>query len=311
MKRILVTGANGFIGRSLIQRLSSEGSFLIRAVYRNVKTLLSDIGETVIIPDIGPDTDWTDALNGVKVVVHTAARVHLMHDTSVDPLGEFRKVNTAGTLNLAAQAAKKGVKRFIFLSSIKVNGEETFDVPFKPEDKNIPIDPYGLSKYEAETGLKEISKKTGMEIVIIRCPLVYGPGVKANFQMMIKLVNSRIPLPLGNINNRRSLLALDNLTDFIYRCINHPKAAGEVFLLSDGEDVSTSELLKKISRAMNKRLLLIPVPVSIIRFFSKIFHMTGVYRRLFGSLQIDSSKARKLLDWEPPVKMDDALKKLL
>jgi nucleoside-diphosphate-sugar epimerase len=243
-------------------------------------------------------------------VIHTAARVHIMDDSAADPLTEFRKVNTAGTLNLARQAADAGVKRFIFISSIKVNGEMTLvDQPFKPNDNYIPTDPYGLSKYEAEQGLLTIAKETGMEVVIIRPPLVYGPEVKANFSSMMKWINRGVPLPFGYINNQRSLVALDNLVDFIIHCIDHPKAVNEVFLISDGEDVSTSILLRKVAKAFGKKPKLIPVPVWLMTLAAKLIGKGDVATRLFGSLQVDSSKARELLGWKPVITMDEQLKK--
>jgi nucleoside-diphosphate-sugar epimerase len=247
-------------------------------------------------------------------VIHTAARVHIMDDSAADPLTEFRKVNTAGTLNLAQQAADAGVKRFIFISSIKVNGEMTLvDQPFKPNDNYISTDPYGLSKYEAEQGLLAIAEETSMEIVIIRPPLVYGPNVKANFASMIKWINKGVPLPFGAIHNQRSLVALDNLVDFIALCADRaksPKAANQVFLISDGEDVSTTTLLQKVARAFGKKPRLIPVPVWLMTFSAKLIGKGDMANRLFGSLQVDSSKARDLLGWQPVVTMDEQLAKM-
>jgi len=246
----------------------------------------------------------------IDVVVHLAARVHIMNDDSSDPLAEFRKVNTDGTLNLARQAAESGVKRFIYLSSIKVNGEITeTGQSFVPDDTFVPDDPYGLSKYEAEQGLLALAKETNMEVVIIRPPLVYGPGVKANFHSMMRWIYKGVPLPFGAVYNQRSLVALDNLVSFIIHCIDHPKAANGVFLISDGEDVSTTELLQKVAKAFDKKAILLPVPVSLMKFVSKLLGKADVANRLFGSLQVDSSKARDLLGWKPVITMDGQLKK--
>jgi nucleoside-diphosphate-sugar epimerase len=228
-----------------------------------------------------------------------------------NPLEEFRKVNTGATLQLAKQAAESGVKRFIFLSSIKVNGEMTsLGEPFKPDDNFVPVDPYGLSKYEAEQGLLALAKETDMEVVIIRPPLVYGPGVRANFASMMFWMKKGVPLPFGVIHNKRSLVALDNLVSFIIRCIDHPKAANEIFLISDNEDVSTTQLLSKVAKAYGKKACLIPVPVSWMKFAARLIGKADVANRLFSSLQVDSAKARDLLGWKPVVTMDEQLKKI-
>ncbi|MDQ7001761.1 MAG: SDR family oxidoreductase, partial [Ghiorsea sp.] len=249
-------------------------------------------------------------LRDVDVIVHTAARVHVMDDAAANPLVEFRKVNVEGTLNLARQAAEAGVKRFVFISSIKVNGETTTGkLPFSPDDSYVTTDPYGLSKLEAEQGLFKMAQEIGMEVVVIRPPLIYGPHVKANFKKLMETVSQGIPLPLGAVHNQRSLVALDNLVDFIVLCTAHPKAANEVFLISDGEDVSTTQLLQKIGKALGKPARLIPVPVGLMRFAAKLLGKADVAERLFGSLQVDSSKARVLLGWQPVVSMDEQLKK--
>jgi len=306
---ILVTGATGFVGRYLSSELLLKGYHVAVALRRDdivfpVKMVKKNVA------DLTAQTDWNDALEGVDVVVHTAARVHIKNDSVLDPLLEFRKVNVEGALNLARQAANSGVKRFIFLSSIKVNGEMTTSgQPFKPEDIYTPTDPYGLSKYEAEQSLLELAKETAMEVVIIRPPLVYGPSVKANFLSMIKWVNKGVPLPLGGIHNQRSLVALDNLTSFIICCIDHPKAANEVFLISDGEDVSITMLICKIAKAFDRKVLLIPMPVWLMVLAAKLIGKGDIADRLFGSLQVDSSKARDLLGWKPVVTMDEQLKK--
>jgi nucleoside-diphosphate-sugar epimerase len=232
-----------------------------------------------------------------------------MLDKAADPLTEFRNVNVAGILSLARKAAAAGVLRFVFMSSIKVNGELTrLGRPFHSDDIPTPIDPYGISKLEAEQGLFEIAEQTGMEVVCIRPPLVYGPGVRANFATMMKWLNKGVPLPFGSVHNKRSLVALDNLVSFIIHCIDHPKAANEVFLISDGEDVSTTELLRLIAKALGKKPRLLPVPVGLMEFAAKLVGKESVTNRLFGSLQVDSSKARDMLGWRPVVIMEEQLK---
>jgi nucleoside-diphosphate-sugar epimerase len=309
--KVLITGINGFVGRGLAAALQG-GDHLVKGTIRSVernKGLVESVARIFVSGEIDERTDWSEALDGIDVVVHLAARVHVMDDLADDSLTEFRKVNTAGTLNLARQAATAGVKRFIFISSIKVNGElTTLSHPFRPDDPFIPDDPYGVSKYEAEQGLLAIAEETGLEVVIIRPPLVYGPGVKANFRLLMKWVKRGVPLPLGAVNNKRSFVALDNLVSFIILCMDHPRAANEVFLISDGEDVSTTELLQKMARAFRKRSLLLPVPVDLMTFVAGLPGKRDVADRLFGSLQVDSSKARDLLDWKPVVSMDEAMK---
>jgi len=303
---ILVTGASGFIGKSLVKNLLERNHQVTES--RSPKS--RENHDEGIFVNLAKGSDWRGALFNVNLVIHLAARVHIMDDKVLNPLGEFRRVNTEGTLKLARQAAEQGVKRFIFISSVKVNGEMTSKgEPFEPADGNIPLDPYGLSKYEAERGLLEIAKETGIEVVIIRPPLVYGPGVKANFASMMKWVSKGIPLPLGAVNNKRSFIALDNLVNFIIHCIDHPKAANEVFLISDGEDVSTTELLKKAAKAFGKPPHLLPVPVSLMSFAAALIGKKAVTDRLFGSLQVNSSKACDLLDWKPVITMDEQLTK--
>jgi len=302
---ILVTGATGFVGSRFCEVVIQHGWRVRRAVHQ-----ASGLPDEVVAGDVTGNTSWSEALKNVEIVVHIAARVHIMDDSATDPLSEFRKTNTEGTLNLAQQAAVAGVKRFIFISSAKVNGEMTPPgQSFKPDDEAIPTDPYALSKYEAEQGLLKLARETDMEVVIIRPPLVYGPGVKANFASMMKWINKGIPLPFGAIHNQRSLVALENLVSFIIHCIDHPKAKNEIFLISDGEDVSTTELLQKVAVALGKKSRLVPVPVSWMRFVAKLLGKEAVANRLFGSLQVDSFKARELLGWKPVITMDDQLKK--
>jgi len=250
------------------------------------------------------------ALTGMDVVVHTAARVHVMDDSAQDPLTEFRDVNVTGTMNLARQAAAAGVKRFVFISSIKVNGEQTSgSQQFESTDSPALEDPYGVSKWEAEVGLKKLALETGMEVVIIRPPLVYGPGVKGNFASMIKLVEKGLPLPLGAIHNKRSLVALDNLVDLIITCIDHHAAANQTFLVSDGEDLSTTELLRGVAEAIGKPSRLIPVPASLLQFGATLLGKKAVAKRLLGSLQVDISHTQECLNWTPPLTVKQGLQR--
>jgi UDP-glucose 4-epimerase len=242
--------------------------------------------------------------------MHCAARVHVMAESVADPLAEFRRVNVQGTLNLARQAAAAGVRRFVFVSSIKVNGEATqLGRPFMADDAPAPLDAYGVSKMEAEQGLLETARQTGMEVVIIRPPLVYGPGVKANFAAMMRWLRCGVPLPLGAIHNQRSLVALDNLVDLIVTCLTHPAAANQTFLVSDGEDVSTTELLRRMGQALGRPARLIPVPVSWLKLAATLVGKPDVAQRLCGSLQVDIEKTRRLLVWTPPISLDEGLRR--
>ncbi len=306
--RVLLTGATGFVGIPLVHHLINNDFNVVAAVRKQSDSLPSKIRQ-IRIGDLLPETNWSDTLLNVDVVIHLAARVHIMSDTSTNPLEDFRKTNTISTLNLAHQAASNGVRRFIYLSSIKVNGESTeIGSPFREDDSNIPIDPYGLSKYEAEQGLKKIALKTGMEVVIIRPPLVYGPNVKANFYTMMNWLNKGIPLPLGAIHNRRSLVALENILDLITLCIDHPSAGNQTFLVSDDEDLSTTELLQRLSNAIGKPSRLIPVPSSILSFFAVLLGKEDMANRLCGSLQVDISHTKNILGWIPPVSIEESLK---
>lgn len=286
---LLITGGTGFVGRALVKRLS---------------------GRQVTLATRSDSAAWHQVLAGITTVVHLAARVHVMHDTEVDPLAAFRAVNVAETLSLARQAVAAGIRRFVFISSIKVNGETTELVrPFTANDEPAPLDPYGISKMEAEQGLREIAAETGMEVVIIRPPLVYGPGVKANFQTMMRWLGSGVPLPLGAINNRRSMVALDNLVDLIVTCIDHPSAANQTFLVSDGEDLSTTQLLQRLGLALGKPARLIPVPVLLLKVGAALLGKPAIAQRLCGSLQVDILKTQKLLGWTPPLSVDEGLKR--
>ena len=322
---LVLTGATGFVGKSLIENLLSE-TYVIKAFVRQSSSELPLSVKQIAVGELAElaldhSTGFLrEAFNGVDVVVHAAARVHVMSDDASNPLTEFRKVNRDATLVLARLAAESGVKRFVFLSSIKVNGEMTKPgCPFTPDDVPVPDDPYGLSKYEAEQGLLALAQETGMEVVIIRPPLVYGPGVKANFASMMKWMGKPVLLPFGAIHNQRSLVALDNLVSFISLCADReksPLAVNQVFLISDGEDVSTTQLLRKVGQALNLqspsgiKAWLVPVPVFIMTFFAKLLGKGDMANRLFGSLQVDSSKTRDLLGWEPVITMDEQLVKM-
>lgn len=305
---ILVTGATGFVGGQLIRRLADQPSIAVRGAVRATPT--GDHPGLFAVGEINGDTDWSEALQGQRVVVHTAARAHIMNDMAADPLTEFRSVNVTGTLNLACQAAAAGVGRFVFVSSIKVNGEQTLlDACFVADDAPVPEDPYGISKWEAEQGLQKFARETCMEVVIIRPPLVYGPGVKGNFASMIKLVGRGLPLPLGVVHNKRSLVALDNLVDLIITCIDHPGAANQTFLVSDGEDISTTQLLQGVAEAMGKPSRLIPVPASLLQFGATLLGKKAVAQRLLGSLQVDISHTQKCLNWTPPLTVKQGLQR--
>ncbi len=310
---ILVTGASGFVGGALVQSMlaKDESWRLVVAVRRGgqrwAKQLLP-----IVTGDLNKSTDWTSALEGVAVVVHSAARVHVMQEAELDPLSAFRTVNVDGTLNLASQAAAAGVKRFVFLSSVKVNGESTQPgCAFSEVDLPNPQDAYGQSKYEAEQGLLQLSVDSNMEVVIVRPPLVYGPGVKANFAALIQSVQRGWPLPLGAVRNQRSMMALDNLVDFISTCITHPKAANHTFLVSDGQDLSTTELVRGISRAAGVPARLVPLPVWALQTGASLLGKGDAVRRLCGNLQVDISKARSLLGWAPPVSVEEGLRRTI
>jgi nucleoside-diphosphate-sugar epimerase len=267
--------------------------------------------EAVIVSGLDVTADWLQALKGVDVVIHAAARAHIMLEDAHDPLAEYRRVNVEGTLNLARQAAGAGVRRLVFISSIKVNGEGTGPgKPFTADEIPAPEDDYGQSKAEAEVQLKQLARETGLEVTIIRPPLIYGTGVKGNLASLIRLVRRGRPLPLGGVtHNRRSLVGLDNLADLILLCTHHPNAANQTFLISDGEDLSTTELLRKIGKALGRPARLLWVPPGVISFIAGLLGKKMIAQRLLGSLQVDMGKTCQLLDWKPSVSVDEGLRR--
>lgn len=306
---VLLTGASGFVGRAIAQRLALEG-FQTNSILRSYNSEVSKYGKVSVVTDFRDELSWQKSIGEAKVVIHCAARVHVMNDRSSDPLAQYRAVNVEGTLALARQAAIAGVKRFIFLSSIKVNGEATVQGnAYRPDQKPEPQDPYGISKMEAEEELKSLAKDSGLEVTIIRPVLIYGPGVKANFHSLMGLLSRGLPLPLGAIPNKRSLVALDNLVDLVMTCIDHPAAANETFLVSDGEDLSTSDLLYRLGLALGRPSRLIPIPVGLLQLGAGLIGKKALAQRLCGSLQVDITKTRTLLGWTPVISVDEALRK--
>lgn len=307
-RRVLVTGATGFVGRAVVDRLVQDGTPVTASVRRDPTTRIG-IRE-VRVGDLGLATDWTAALDGCDAVVHCAARVHVMSDTATDPLSAYRAANVEGSVALAKRAAAAGVRRFVFISSIKVNGEGTaLSKPYRADDRPAPVDPYGISKHEAEQALQAFAATGAIELVIIRPPLVYGPGVKANFLSMARWIARGVPLPFGGINaNRRSFVALANLVDLIVTCLKHPEAVGQVFLVSDGEDLSTGELLRRTARALGVSSRLLPLPSSILAFGASAVGRRDLWQRLGGTLQVDSMPTRARLGWTPPITVDAGLR---
>lgn len=299
-----VSGCTGLVGSAVLARIKKSNV----VVFGRKQSPLPDY--SFQYTELDGSFDFGNAFNGIGTFIHAAARVHVMADTAADPLDEYRAVNVAGTINLARQAAAAGVKRFIFISSIKVNGECTAaDKPFLYTDVMRPEDPYGISKAEAERGLKQIAEDTGMEVVIIRPPLVYGPGVKANFAQLMKLAKKNLPLPFGMIRNKRSLVSIDNLVDLIITCIDHPHAANQTFLVSDDHDISTTELLKLLTRAAGKEPWLIPMPVSWFKLSGKLIGKQAVIDRLCGNLQVDITHTKKTLGWKPPISVEEGIRR--
>lgn len=314
--RILVTGASGFVGAAIGAALGASPLHVGRLAYRGALPVAPssvdgiDQNEVCAAADLNSAADWSAALTDVDVVIHSAGRAHIMDEASMDPLAAFRTVNVDGTLRLARQAVAAGVQRFIFVSSIKVNGEETLpSLPFTADAEPLPVDPYGVSKHEAEQGLQALAKESGLEVVIVRPVLVYGPGVKANFRSMMNWLNKGVPLPLGAIDNRRSLVALDNLVDLLITCIDHPAAANQTFLVSDDEDLSTTMLLQRMAAALERKPRLLPIPPVLLTLAARVLGKENIAQRLCGFLQVDISKTKALLDWQPLVGVDAALSK--
>lgn len=301
-KRIALTGATGFLGSALLDELDANNVVVFGRSKPN------GFNGSYVKFDATTLVDHVASLQGIDVLIHCAARAHIMNDHETDPLEAYRAVNTKSALALARQAAASGVKRFIFISSIKVNGESTTGRrPYLAEDASKPSDSYGLSKAEAEAGLQEISEETGMEVVIIRPPLIYGPGVKANFYNLLKISHTKLPLPFACVNNKRSMVYLGNLVEFIIRCIDHPHAANQTFLVSDGEDLSLRSLVAYIRQSMGRNPLLLPVPLMFFKLAGKLAGKEEVVDRLIGDLQVDSSKVSELLDWTPPYNVEQGI----
>jgi nucleoside-diphosphate-sugar epimerase len=304
---MLVTGANGFVGSYLCSELIQRGA-RVRLALRT-PSLKQESFDFRVVGQIDKQTNWSEALCGVDAVIHLAARVHVMQDESRDPLAEFRLVNVAATENLARQAARAGVKRFVYVSSIKVNGEATDGISQYTElDAPSPKDPYGVSKYEAEQALHRVAAETGLEVVIVRPPLVYGAGVKGNFAQMLKVLTKGIPLPFSSVTNRRSLVYVGNLVDALILCATHPAAAGQTYLVSDGEDISTPDLLRLLGEAMGRPARLLPLPVALLKLAGSLTGKADQVDRLVGSLQIDSGKIRRELGWMPPYTLSQGLR---
>lgn len=300
--KILVTGASGFIGKSLVTELLSQG----HSVCAGLRTPISG-AKSVVVGDIDGSTNWDEALEGMDAVIHLAARVHILTEYSKTPLAEFRKVNVEGTRQLAESAAKVGIKRFLLVSSIGVNGSHTI-LPYTELDSPNPKGTYGFSKFEAEQALHKVSAETGMELVIVRPPLVYGTGVKGNFAQMIKVLAYGLPLPLASVKNLRSLIYVENLVDALILCATHPAAAGQTYLVSDGQDISIPDLLRKLSSAMGRSTWLFICPLALMRLVGRLLGKSDQIDKLVGSLQVDSSKIRHELGWKPPFTLDEGLK---
>lgn len=305
--KILVTGSSGFVGSNVIAAAYAQGWSCVQQCRQQYGSTIDD---AVFVSNIDANTNWNRALSGVECIVHCAARVHQMKDDPQSALKHYREVNTAGTINLARQAHAAGVKRFVFISSIKVNGEYTqIGQPFRPDSNIAPADPYALSKYEAEMELQQLAQETGLEVVIIRPPLVYGPGVKANFQSMMRWIEKGVPLPLGAIHNQRSLVYIDNLVDLILVCCEHHNAVGKTFLVSDDHDVSTSQLLKQVESIMAKSNRILPMPMNWIELSAKLLGKPQIARRLCGNLQVDISQTKALLEWRPQVSFEEGIRR--
>ncbi len=312
MSIVLVTGANGFVGRVVCARLAEAGYTAVaglrnRQQWPIMREAVPAIRSYRILGDLRSPVDQQDALEGIDTVVHLAGRVHVMRESASDLLEEFRASNVVGTRRLALAASEDNVRRFVFVSTAKVNGETTEDVPFSESDSCNPRDHYALSKYEAEKELRCIGERTGMEVVIVRPPLVYGPGVRANFLRLLWVANLAMPLPIPDTGNRRSLVGVQNLADFLVQCVSHKGAANQTFLISDGEDISTRDLIAKLGQALGRKTHFLPFPAAGMRMAGKLLGREDEVSRLLDSLSIDSTKARSLLGWVPPVTLSAGL----
>lgn len=308
MHRVLVTGATGFIGSFLCKRLLDNNMFVRGTLLPSeVASSLVPGVQPALIEPLGSETSWDNSLAGIDTVVHLAARVHIMEDTSSDPLSEFRRINVDGTARLARESVKMGVKRLVFVSSIKVNGEETV-FPYTSESQPVPTDDYGISKWEAEQALRKIECETGLEVVVVRPTLVYGPGVKANFLNLLDVVYRGFPLPLSSISNLRSFIFVGNLVDALVKCTVHPAAAGNTYLVSDGEDVSTPELIRRTAVSLGVKERLFAFPVNFMKLVGVLMGKSGAVNRLTGSLTVDGSKIRQELNWNPPFSLEHGMR---
>lgn len=306
--RLLISGAGGLVGSASMSRFAGRPNIEVTGIFRSPPSRSDASNCGVLIGNLDPDQDWS-GIPEPDVLIHTAARVHVMKDAASDPLAEYRRVNVGGTLNLARQAAAAGLRRFIFISTLKVNGESTEgDRSFSADDAPAPSDPYSMSKWEAERGLGELASRTGMEVVVIRPPLVYGPGVKGNFRRMAHWLESGMPLPLGSIRNKRSMIYLGNLVDLIATCIDHPAAGNQTFLASDGEDLSTPDLLRRMGAALGKPARLVSVPAWLLKAGASAVGETEAIQRLCESLRADITKTRRMLDWNPAASVDEGLR---
>jgi nucleoside-diphosphate-sugar epimerase len=311
-ERVLVTGADGFVGRYVCRKLMESG-YSLRAGVRNAESIpdlqraVPGLTDSSLLGDLGASPELSGPLAGMSAVVHLAARVHIMKESSGDPLQEFRRANVEGTKSLAYAAAAAGVRRFIFVSTIKVNGDSTSDMPFNVDMPPAPQDAYAISKWEAEEALRSVAAESGLELVIVRPPLVYGAGVRGNFLRLMSLVDRALPLPRPRKRNCRSMIGAENLADFLVRCVDHPKAAGHSFLVKDSEDISTRELITRLARLLNRPVRLVPVPESLIRLVARLTMTKEAAGRILDSLVIDSDCTQQLLKWTPPVTLDEGL----
>ena len=310
MKKCLVTGASGFVGSALCQELVYRG-YQVVAAYRSASDAVHS-QDITIVGDIDSHTQWDDALKGVEVIFHTAARVHVMEKVEAKQHAEFSRVNRLGTERLARAASRVGVKRLVYLSSIKVNGEQTIPPHrFIEKDISSPQDAYAVSKYEAEQALYQIASETKLEVVIIRPPLIYGPNVKGNFKTLLKVLIKRIPLPLASVSNRRDFIALDNLLDAMVLCGTHPNAKNQTYLVSDGKSLSTPMLIEHITNALGRRCIIYRFPVTLLSVVGLVLRKSKIVNRLIGSLEVDASKIRRDLDWTPPITVKEGFRRMV